>query len=256
MNRDVPVRDGWMGADALDRLATPAGELLGRVDRLLATAGAPAEHAVWPLLRRLRALPGDAVAAVVTLRPEPLAAGGETLRGLLPSYLAARTELTAEIDWEGAAGSVFEAHRASLAAQLGEGPQSIPERVTATAEYAAALADWVIHTRSALARTLAEALGSAEAVSVVLAAAPSAGAPPVAAAPPAGAPPVAAPPLAALPVQRAAAEIGARVLATVVAAYDEAEALLARWRPVLAEVPYRPPVDGPLSLDSTVRTGR
>lgn len=248
MNRDAPERDGWMGADALDRLATPAAELLSRVDQLLAAAGAPATHAIWPLLRRLRALPGDTVAAVVALRPEPFAAGGDSLRGLLPGYVAAQAELTAEVDWQGAAGTAFEAHRNSLAAQLAEGPQSVHGRVTAAAEYASALADWVSRTRLTLARTLAEVLGSAEAVSVVSALVSTA-TPAVPARPAVPAPP-------ALPAQRAAAEIGARVLASVVAAYDEAEELLARWRPVLAEVPYRPPADGPLSLGSGVRAGR
>jgi hypothetical protein len=65
--------------DPFDRLAGPAGDLRRRVGESLAAGGAPEGHPIWPLLRRLRALPGEALAA---LRPAPyaLSSGSTTTR--------------------------------------------------------------------------------------------------------------------------------------------------------------------------------
>lgn len=228
--------------DALDRLAAPGGDLLGRVDHLLATVGAPADHRVWPLLRRLRALPGEAAAAIVALRPDPFTAAGTEVRELLADYTAIRTGLSGDVAWEGVAGSAFDAHRKALVAYLDEGPESMRGRLVTTAEYADAVAGWVVETRLALARTLAEVLGSAEAALVVTASVPSV---------------VTAPPMPAdRPAETAAAEIGARVLATVATAYDGAEALLARWRPAVAELLCRPPAEDFVALDAGLRISR
>lgn len=230
--------------DALDRLAPPGADLLSRVDQLLTVRGAPAGHALWPLLRRLRTLPGDAAAAIAALRAEPFAAAGIDLRGEIPEYDAVRAALTVETGWAGAAGEAFDAQRRALVDHLGDNgpggePGSLRGRLVATAGYADAVADWVAGTRAALARTLAEVLGSAEAVTVL-------GQP----LPPAGAAHL------AHPAGRAAAEIGARVLATVAAGYDDAEELLARWRPALAEAPYRAPSGAGPAPEAAIRLGR
>lgn len=213
--------------DALDRLAAPGGDLLGRVDQLLNTVGAPADHRVWPLLRRLRALPGEAAAAIVALAPEPFVAAGAQVRELLDEYAAICAELSDEVAWEGAAGSVFDKHRRAIVAHLDEGPESMRGRLASTAGYAEAVAEWVTKTRLALARTLAEVIGSAEAAMVVTEQS-----------------------------ETAAAEIGARVLATIATAYDEAEALRARWQPVLAELPYQQPAEELVALNAGLRIGR
>lgn len=222
--------------DALDRLAPSGGDLLDRVDHLLATGGAPANHPIWPLVRRLRALPGDVAAAVVALRPEPLRAAGAAARELLAEYATARAGLGGDSGWEGAAGSAFEAHRRALVAHLDEGPESLRGRLAATAGYADAVAEWVTETRLALARALAEVLGSAEAVTVVTARSQHA--------------------MPDRARESAAAEIGVRVLEVVAAGYDEAEALLARWRPALSELPYHPPAEDLVPLDAGLRIGR
>ena len=82
---------GGSDHDALDHLAGPADALLDRVDRLLATAGAPDGHRIWPLLRRLRVLPGDAARALLACRSAPLTGVGAAARAAVRAYGDART---------------------------------------------------------------------------------------------------------------------------------------------------------------------
>ncbi|MEE6261294.1 hypothetical protein [Plantactinospora sonchi] len=205
--------------DALDHLAVPGADLLARVDTLLGTAGAPAGHPVWPLLRRLRVLPGDALDAVLACRPAPLVAAGAATRTAGRAYDDVRVALAEPVGWRGPAAEAYAAQRRALVTYLGDGPGSLAGRMAATAGYAEAVADWIGRTRAALARTLAEVLGSAEAVTVVTT--PAAG---------------------QVPGTVAAAEIGVRVLATVAEAYDEVEALSGRWAAELAGPGQRPAV--------------
>lgn len=222
--------------DELDRLTEPGTDLLRRVDNLLAAAGAPDGHRVWPLLRRLRALPGEAFGAFAELRPAPLATAGHAVRQLIREYDHACANLTDSGDWSGAGASAFAEVRSALVAHLDEGPESLVGRLESTAGYADALADWVDRSRLALARTLADALGSAEAVVVVGAGRSGDGADDAAG--------------------LAAAEIGARVLATLSVAYDGAERLLREWGPSLAESVYRPPTPTSARFGMTTRIGR
>ncbi|MEV1287775.1 hypothetical protein [Micromonospora sp. NPDC049679] len=201
--------------DALDQVAGPAVDLLTRVDDLLAGLGAPHDHPIWPLLRRLRALPGEAFGAIVALQPASLSAAGSALRGLLPRYADARATLTIRPSWEGAGAEAFDAQRTALVTHLDAGPESLAGRSASTASYLDGVADWATWSRDALARALAEVLGSAESVLIV-----------------AGAP-------ADDRSARAAADIGARVLAVVMESVDRGEALLRQWGPALVELPYR-----------------
>jgi hypothetical protein len=161
--------------DPLDRLAEVAGGLLGRVDEILTRRGAPAGHPVWPLLRQLRILPGAAVAAVAEVRPGALSAAGSVLDQLRLGYedagwvLADRLPVDRQQDvrWSGAAADSFAAQGRGLADHLAGGPASLSARVTATADYAAALVDWIGDTRVGLAAALAEVLGSAQAVTLL-----------------------------------------------------------------------------------------
>lgn len=241
--------------DPLDHLTGPAADLLSRVDHLLDAAGAPVEHPVWPLLRRLRALPGEAARAVAELRPEPFAAAAAELRGLIRRYDHVAATLTADLPWEGGAAEAFAARRTALAEHLASGPESLVHRTAASADYLDAVAEWIFAARALLARTLAEVLTSAEAVAVV--ARPATGALlGVGAAWTAGYRPVASagsvvPAEAARPL--AAAEIGARVLAAVAEIDDRGEALRQRWQPGLAEAAFRPPAVDPGGLDGGVR---
>jgi hypothetical protein len=220
--------------DALDRLAVPAADLLARVDGTLAEAGAPTEHAVWPLLRRVGALPGDAVRAVTALRPGPADAAEPALRQLAQAYGDAQVTASHPVSWTGAGADAFAAHRSALVAHLAQGEESLSGRLAATAGYADALAGWVAQTRLELARALAAVLGSTQAVTLV-------------------AGPVDAPVSArAVP----AADIAVRVLAAVSGAYDLAEELWREWAPRLAELPWQPVAyAGPAATPSGVRLG-
>jgi hypothetical protein len=209
--------------DALDRLAEPGIDLLRRVDTLLA-AGAPEGHRVWPLLRRMQVLPGDALRSFLDLRAAPLAGAGHTVRRHVHGYDHACATLTDPLLWSGPAAAAYGQSRTMLLRHLDDGPESLVGRLEATAGYADALADWVEGSRLTVARTLAEVIGSAEAVSVVAATSitresPHSG--------------------PSSPGTPAAAEIAARVLAVLCVAYDGAETLLRQWAPSLAESPLR-----------------
>lgn len=229
--------------DALDRLEGPANDLLVRVDRALGRSGAPETHPIWPLLRRVGALPGAATSAVCGLRPAPLAAAAPSLRMLALGY--AETSAVAGVPrvrgtrpgglhesvgvgggagWEGRTAETFADQWGALCAHLAGVGESLSARLEATAAFADSLAAWMAHTRDALAAALARVLASAEAVMVV--------------AEPAGdgwiTRPAAAP--AAL---RACADVGAAVLAPIALAYERAGELAVDWPPRLAELPFR-----------------
>ncbi|MEU8084530.1 hypothetical protein AB0B57_13025 [Micromonospora sp. NPDC049101] len=225
--------------DALDRLAEPGLDLLRRVDRLIA-AGVPEGHRVWPLLRRMQVLPGDAVRGFLDLHPAPLAGAGHAVRRLIRGYDDVSAALTDSVLWSGPAATAYGQQRAALLRHLDEGPESLVGRLESTAGYADALADWVEGSRLALARTLADVLRSAEAVAVVAAA--------TATGPPTRLTPVG-------PGVADAAEIAARVLAVLCVAYDGAETLLRQWAPSLAETAWRPPLDGRPHYDQPTRVG-
>ncbi|SCL16975.1 hypothetical protein [Micromonospora inyonensis] len=218
--------------DALDRLAEPGLDLLGRVDKLLA-AGAPDGHRLWPLLRRMRVLPGTAVRGFLDLYPAPLADAGRAVRQLVPTYDGVCGVLTDPVSWSGPAASAYDQTRTALLRHLDEGPESLVGRLESTAGYADALADWVESSRRALARALADVLGSAEAVRVRVATAPGVE--------PSGT------------ALLAAADIGHRVLAVLGVAYDGAETLLRQWSPSLTEVSWRGPAFGPTRYDTVTR---
>lgn len=147
--------------DALDLMAAAADDLLARVDRLL---GAPDDHPLWTLLRGVRALPGEAVAAIVALRPAELVGAASGLRELVPAYDNARDALDRPAAWDGAAGDAYAVH----AHVLSDGVASAAAQVLATSSSADAVAAWVADARSRVAIELAAVLTSAEAVSLVL----------------------------------------------------------------------------------------
>ncbi|MER7888682.1 hypothetical protein ABTX15_02530 [Micromonospora sp. NPDC094482] len=226
--------------DALDRLAEPGLDLLRRVDTLLA-AGAPESHRVWPLLRRMQVLPGDAVRAFLDLHPAPLAGAGHAVRRLVRGYDDVSATLADPVLWSGPGAEAYGQARTALLHHLEEGPESLVGRLESTAGYADALADWVEGSRLTLARALADVLRSAEAVAVVAATSMSAGS--VGSSGPAG------------PGVAEAAEIAARVLAVLCVAYDGAETLLREWAPSLAESTWRPSVVGRSRYDAPTRVG-
>lgn len=230
--------------DALDRLAPPAADLLARVDDTLVRCGAPPEHPVWPLLRRLRALPGEAVAAIAAASPAPLGTTGAVLRRLDEAYAHAYAALPAEVEgWRGVGAESFAAQWAALRTHLGE---DLAERLRGTRSFVEAVERWARDTRAALARTLAVVLTSEEAVVVRAAAAPTA--PEVPAVSSDDGPAVGP---VAPEVVRAAAGIAAHVLRTLVEAYDRGAALLDEWAPRLDEVGYRAPAQVSTGVETT-----
>lgn len=229
--------------DPLDRLAEPGLDLLHRVDTLLAT-GAPEGHRIWPLLRRMQVLPGEAVRSFLELPAAALADAGRSVRQLVRSYDEVSAALTDSVLWSGPAATAYGEYRAALLRHLDEGPESLVGRLESTAGYADALADWAEGSRRALARTLAHALASTEAVAVVAA---TAGPRTTAARLTSPAPRPSA--------ENEAAEIGARVLAVLCAAYDGAETLLRQWGPSLAESSWPAPVTAAPRYDAPTHVG-
>src|SRR5688500_462112 len=99
--------------DVLDRVVAPARDLLRRVDATLAAAGAPADHPIWPLLRRVGSLPGDAFEFAAGFDADALAMAADDVRRYAERYaeLGERIEVG---EWTGPAAATFAAHWARL----------------------------------------------------------------------------------------------------------------------------------------------
>jgi hypothetical protein len=184
--------------DRLDRLMNAAGPLLRRVDDILAATGAPPEHRVWTELRRVRLLPGDAARAVAALRPDELREAAPELRADARAYAVLAASLPAPGEWSGSAAEAYDAVRQRTAAHLSGGPDSLDERLRATADLADELITWMRSARDRLAGTLAAVLTSTEAVTLAEAEVD----------------------LAATRRQEAAAEVAAQVLQAVADSYE------------------------------------
>ncbi|GIF05316.1 hypothetical protein [Actinoplanes siamensis] len=153
--------------DRLDDLLAATEPLLSRVDQVFSAAGAPQAHGVWSELRRVRLLPGDAVRAVAALRPAALADAAPQLRAQAQACVDTADALPPAGAWTGEAAEAYESARRRTAEQLTAGPDSLSRRMTATADLADALTDWMAHTRNVLAAALGEVLTSAEALTVL-----------------------------------------------------------------------------------------
>ncbi|HEY7274148.1 MAG TPA: hypothetical protein VH502_15550 [Actinoplanes sp.] len=152
--------------DALDQVMDTAGSLLRRVDDVLSGLGAPPDHEVWAEIRRVRLLPGDAAQAVAALRAGDLDEAVPELRADARGYADIAEALPPPGSWSGEAADAYDAARRRTAEHLSGGPDSLDERLEATADLADALIDWVGQTRADLARLLAEVLGSTEVLSL------------------------------------------------------------------------------------------
>jgi hypothetical protein len=157
--------------DTLDRVNEPARDLLRRVDVTLLAAGAPADHLVWPLLRKLRALPGDVLESFAAMRAAPLRAAARELRSRADQFADENAALGAAVAgtvWHGDAAQEFVTRWRGLSRHLGahaaSDEPSLAGRLAATASYVDSVASWMEDARRALARTLADVLSSAEAV--------------------------------------------------------------------------------------------
>ena len=191
--------------DALDHVLETAGPLLRRIDELLSGLGAPPDHEIWTEVRRVRLLPGDAAQAVASLRPDDLEEAAPELRADARGYAGIAEALPQPGSWTGDAADAYDAARRRTADHLSGGPESLDERLEATADLAEALVDWMGQARADLASTVAEVLGSAEALALSARSAIDPAAPGEA---------------------MAAADVGRRILQTVAESYELAADLL------------------------------
>jgi len=209
--------------DTLAWVAEPGRDLLARVDAVLAASGAPADHPIWPLLRRVGALPGDVLEAYCGFAPDRLVAAGERVRVRAETYAEERADLAAAVaatDWTGTAASAFEQRWAALGEHLGgaaapDAP-SLAGRLAATASYVDDVAAWMRDARDDLAHEVATALGSQEAVRLRVDSPGGNGS------------------------AVSAATIGVAVLAVADRQSGAAEEVAERWAGRLAELPFRP----------------
>jgi len=201
--------------DLLDRVYPIAEPVLDRVDGTLLSTGAPAEHQIWPLLRRLGALPGELVAHLAMITPAGLSGASDALRVHASGYRHRVDEVPMPAAWRGPAAEAYGAAWSGLSGHLAGGPDTLTARLDDTASYLDDVAAWVDRVRRVLAGTLAECLGSAEALALRTRSGPEA---------------------------VAAATIGAHVLETTAELLDDGQALHDRWSGRLAELTYRPSV--------------
>jgi uncharacterized protein YukE len=207
--------------DLLDRVHPVAAPLLARVDATLVASGAAAGHPIWPLLRRLGALPGELVASFAETPPDGLTAASDAMHGTADGYRARVDEVPMPAAWQGSAADAYGASWSGFSGHVG----AMADRLADTAAYLDEVTAWRLRARRALAGTVAECLGSAEAVALT------------------GSGDVVA-----------AAMIGAHILATAAEVLDDGRALSERWSSRLGEVAFRPSAPTPAG-GSSLRLG-
>ncbi|WP_212834100.1 hypothetical protein [Catellatospora sp. TT07R-123] len=160
--------------DALTRLHTHTAGLLGQVDDLLARCGAPADHDIWPLLRRTGALPGDLVGGLAAWSPGPWLEQAEVLRRAArhTDEVAAALPVAqpADYGWRGPAAEAFAVRAGAARARM----RGWSEQALADADRLTELAHWLLDARLRAARVLGRVAGSAQAVTLVTGIAPGA----------------------------------------------------------------------------------
>src|SRR5205814_7796728 len=163
----APPPPGGGLMDLLDRIYPIGRDLLDRVDATLAARGAPAQHPIWPLLRRLGAPPGEVVGHLAGVSPDGLTEAGDAIRREVEAYRHRADEVPMPATWRGPAAEAYGGTWAGLSAHLaGSGPDTLAGRLTDTAGYLDEVSAWLRRARHALAGTLAECLGSAEALTL------------------------------------------------------------------------------------------
>jgi hypothetical protein len=213
--------------DGLERILAPGRELLDRVDAALLAGGAPAGHPIWPLLRRVGALPGDVAGSVAGLQPVVVESAADQLHALAEAYSRRHAAVGGPEEWTGAAAEAFGARWGQLGAYLGADADadeaSLSGRLAASAAYLEDVASWMRSARAAMAVALATVLGSAEALQLragrSVAGSLSADA------------------------LVAAAAIGVRILDAAASSCDDGAVVAGRWAAGLGELAYWPVVE-------------
>jgi hypothetical protein len=214
--------------DLLDQIHPASRDLLERVDATLLAAGAPDDHRIWPLLRRVGALPGEAVGQLAAATPERLANAALPLRDHADGYLSSVASVPAVAAWRGPAAESFAAQWSTLSGHLAGHDETMAGRLLDTARFLDDVTGWLSRARRELAGALAECLGSAQAGAVRAI-------PATAARPDLTLDPRAATPREAV---AAAATIGAHLLATVAEIVDDGQRTLDDWVGRLSDLPY------------------
>ncbi|MFI5934897.1 hypothetical protein [Actinoplanes sp. NPDC051494] len=134
------------------------------MDNVLAEGGAPPDHPVWDELRRVRLLPADAVRVVVALRPADLDGSAIAMRATARSCAEVAESLPAPGEWSGAASEEYDQARRVVAERLTASPESLDERLDASADLADSMARWMRSARDSVAGALADVLLSTQAM--------------------------------------------------------------------------------------------
>lgn len=148
--------------DGLVKLHSAASGMLDRIDATLTRHGAPAEHAIWPLLRRRGMLPGDAVANVAAWEPKQLLERATLCRSQRARCAEVGGLLRGHAGWDGTAGAAFEA-RLSV---VRDEHEAFTRDAQTLADYLEDLAGWIVRGRWRLAHQLATVLVSAQSVAL------------------------------------------------------------------------------------------
>ncbi len=151
--------------DLLDRVHAPAADLLDRADDILTRHGAPSDHPLWPLVRRLGILPSGVLADVAALAPATLRDAAENLIDIGNAVHRSVVSVPTGLVSRGAAADGFATGWHSLSVQI-VGRSGGADRIEATARAMNDAADWMTDLRRALAGELGACLGSSEAVSI------------------------------------------------------------------------------------------
>ncbi|MEU8614107.1 hypothetical protein AB0C29_39585, partial [Actinoplanes sp. NPDC048791] len=104
--------------------------------------------------------------AVAVLRPDELGEAAPELRADARAYAVLAASLPGPGEWTGAAAEAYDVARQRAAAHLSGGPESLDERLQASADLADSLVTWMRSARDSLAEVLTEVLSSAEAVTL------------------------------------------------------------------------------------------
>jgi hypothetical protein len=151
-------------SDPLGRLHEAASRLLAEVDETLARWGAPDHHPIWPLIRAIGLLPGEAVVAVETLSWDAFRQRADLMHSHHERGTSVGDLLAAPSGWEGpaaeAAGAKLESARA--------GVQTLTTNAGVLAQLMGELAEWGMQGRLRLARTLAKVITSGQAVDLTM----------------------------------------------------------------------------------------
>jgi hypothetical protein len=150
--------------DVLDQVLPHARDLLARVDEALIGKGAPVDHPIWPLLRRVGSLPSEAIEFAAGFDVNALDTAAAEIRVRAEQYANLGEDVELD-EWTGPAAATFAAHWRRLRDHLGT-DEGLVGRLLATAEHLERLAVWGRSLRREVAYAAATALGSMEAVTL------------------------------------------------------------------------------------------